>query len=162
MKQLGVYLAGPISGLTYEDATGWRDNPAFHDDLALAGWTPLSPMEGYEWLSGNDKPLSVHFEDAAHPGAAAEAVRDDLAAIDAAKAVLCNFSGASRASIGTCAELGYAFARGKAVISVLPTGDTVHDHPFVTNLSYRVVETLPGAVAELARLHADMTRVPYA
>ena len=42
MLRNSVYLAGPITGLTYEECVGWRERAK--EELAKAGITAYSPM----------------------------------------------------------------------------------------------------------------------
>lgn len=162
MNRLNLYLAGPITGLTYQKATAWRQDIRNRLKLKTAGWNPISPLDGWEFIeSQHEGPIPAFFEDEQEQDGAAKAVRDDLAKIDMSRAVLLNLHGAKYPSIGSMAEMGYAFARTLPIVTIV-RDDEVHWHPFVTNLSYTVVDSFDQAVLALARLHADMTGVPYA
>lgn len=147
-----IYMAGPITDWTYEDATTWREAwaPQFHK----LGHTTASPMRGKEALKG--QVLSGVFDE----GKAA--VMRDLWDINRSDIVLANFEGASFASIGTCCEIGYAFARGKFILTVMPDPEASefaaigtnaprpahnpHDHIFVTEMSSVILPSMPEAL----------------
>ncbi len=54
-----VYLAGPISGCSYEGCTDWREQVI--RDLAQAGIKGLSPMRAKEYLKDITTPLTHPF-----------------------------------------------------------------------------------------------------
>lgn len=155
-----LYLAGPISGLTYDEANQERGTWEAKQEFALCGWVGLNPLEGYEQLREVGK-LDVWFEDDV-PGSSPElAVHADLRMIDASAAVFANYSAGARASIGTAAEIGYAYARGKPIVTLLPDGGP-NCHPFVTELSWAVHKTWNDAMIALAELRHQLEALPYA
>lgn len=142
-----VYLSGPITGLTYQEARfGWRLK--FSDMLealnAASDITVLSPMRHEGHLAEIKGKLAKEYPEHlfSHPKMI---VSKDLLDIDQSDIVVANFLGAKKPSIGTIAELGFAHAKGKVIISIMER-DNVHRHPFVTELSNAVVETLEDAV----------------
>lgn len=138
-----VYLAGPISGLTYKDAIGWRSWAA--ERLREHRFVALDPMRGKEWIGekyGGD-PLPPTFDDDR------AAFSRDLRDIDTSDAVLIHFALANRASIGTIAEMGYAHARGLPIYAVLNPRDDVHHHLFVHGMTTSIQERLEDAVDDL-------------
>lgn len=149
-----VYLSGPITGLTYKEARfGWRQT--FADRLRdTSPYTVcLSPMrhEGYlaEIKGKLDKAYPEHL--LSHPRMI---VSKDMLDIRESTIVVANFLGAKKASIGTISELGYAYANGKTIITIMEKG-SVHDHPFITELSNAVVSTLEDAVAIVSSLLSE-------
>lgn len=152
------YLAGPITGLTYDEATDWREKIAF--DVECAGFHPLSPMRGKERFKDYGKILPGTFDEEQ------AAVQRDLYDIRRAHVVLINLLDAKRVSIGTMCELGYAHALGKFIIVALPKVETltdnkgreykhgyyVHEHLFVRELASQVVDSLDAALDTLERL----------
>lgn len=143
-----VYLAGSISGLTYEEANGWRTDPQFLAAIHAHGWEPVSPLEGLERLEGRGE-LDAWFEGG---DSSCKAVWRDLTMIDCSSAVIAKLG--PKASVGTLMEMGYAFRARKPIISVVNQHDWVHDHPFITELSRVVVRNLFEAASELAILEA--------
>lgn len=137
-----VYLAGPIAGLTFDVANGWRDVAA----AALPpGWRALSPLRGKDHLD-DGKVLSNNFD------GGGQAVARDLHDIDMCDAVIVYFGGAERVSIGTVAEIGYAYAKGKPII-VVPFGDRLHDHVFIYYMATDFAADIVEACDRLEALH---------
>jgi len=142
MSRPKVYLAGPITGLTFKEANAWRDRATF--ELGLEGIECLSPLRGKQHLAAAG-PLPNDFD------GGAEAVEQDLTDIRSSDALLVNFDGCEGISAGTMAEIGFAGAwyyhrDAPAVISVVPAGNP-HDHVFVKYMSDLVVETLDDGIA---------------
>src|SRR6476469_8136640 len=97
-----IYMAGPITGLTYQEATGWRKQvrEALPDD-----WKILDPMRGKSHLRGMGA-LAANFD------SGMDAVSRDLQDIRDADVVLAHFAAsptATSVSLGTSCEIGYAF-----------------------------------------------------
>ena len=139
MPRPKVYLAGPITGLTFGEANGWREEATFK--LAVEDIDALNPLRGKEHLAGVG-PLPNDF-DGGH-----EAVEQDLEDIREAEVVLANFANAREISAGTMAELGYAYAACVPVISVVPRGNP-HDHIFVRHMSHSVRRGLDEAIDDV-------------
>lgn len=148
-----VYLAGPITGLSYAASNEWR-NDTFKAKVRVAGWEPLSPFDGAFGQKAevveHDEPLQAWFE-----GDPEASVVKDLLYIDKSNAILANLTDTSKASIGTCMEIGYAFGKSykydhKTIIVVGP--DRVHDHPFIKVMATNLVPTLDDAVEVLRAL----------
>lgn len=138
-----VYLSGPITGLTYKEARfGWRQQ--FADQLA-PGITVLSPMRHEGHLAEIKGKLAKEYPEHlfSHPKMI---VSKDLLDIDMSDIVVANFLGAKKPSIGTVSEMGYAYAKGKTIITIMEKG-SIHDHPFVTELSSAVVNNMDDALA---------------
>lgn len=145
-----VYLAGPITGRSYLDATDWRKVAT--RELAEHGITGLSPLRGKEYLAGlehlphtADQPLSTQKGITTRDRW--DCTRSDL--------VLVNFedtdkrldtNGQERASIGTCMEIAWADAHRVPVVMVMRDGN-VHDHPMIREAVGFIVPTLEEALA---------------
>src|SRR5258708_3543548 len=113
-----VYLAGPITGLTYKGATNWREHAAAM--LKMWGIVPHSPMRGKQHI------LKRHVEDKHSPdyeGRIANAYPDapmstqkgivarDRFDVQRSDIVLFYFGdNPEKASIGSCVEYGWADA----------------------------------------------------
>lgn len=135
-----VYLAGPITGLRFDEAAEWRES----FDLP-EGWAGLSPLRGKEHLR-SDVILASDFD------GGSVAVARDLTDIEKCDVVLANFLGAESISAGTMAEIGFAYANYKPIIVVLEEG-SVHDHVFVKHMATSIVPTLDDARRALGRWH---------
>lgn len=119
-----VYLAGPISGLTSEEARyGWR--------AQFAAMMPqhilcLSPMRGKDFLDGKGKlPGDPDaFAGFGNPLATAQGIttrdRNDVETCDM---MVAHVLGTEKASVGTCIEFGWADAYRKPVVLIIePNG----------------------------------------
>jgi len=113
-----VYLAGPITGLTYQDARfGWRQE--------FAGYLPphihpMSPIRFKDYLSGEESLAGDPDMYPAHLLSRPKGIvcrdHNDLRTADAM--VAC-FLGANKASIGTCIEFGWAHAYDIPLVMVI-------------------------------------------
>lgn len=156
---ISVYLAGPITGLTYGEATDWRQYALGY--LGSHGVEALSPMRGKDFILkriGEREVLGQTYEDTPLSTQRGIVARDrwDVARADV---VLFNLLGAKNVSIGTMVEYGWADAHRKIVVTVMePTGNP-HDHAFVREMSpYRVAslaEALDIIVAIGRNRHAE-------
>lgn len=138
-----VYLAGPITGLTFEEAQdGWRTHAA--QVLGDVGIPTRTPLRGKDFLRSHgvlrDDYLDLHQY--ASPNGI---LRRDFNDVKDAGVVLACFLDAPKVSIGTCWEIGAAYALQVPVISVLEKG-SAHDHVFVTNSSVYVFDNLDAAL----------------
>lgn len=153
-----LYLAGPITGKTLEEANDWRENELMLASLAKHGYIPLNPLREKAHLEEWDGlPLPARYT----PEQEEFEVSNDLDDINKSVAILANLKDAERVSIGSVWEIGYANALGKPVITVLEPGG-LHDHLFIHNTSLKVVESMFEAVAELAILAGKLRGPVYA
>lgn len=147
-----VYLSGPITGETYENARyGWRKYVA---DRLASGIKVLSPMrhEGHlaEITATLEKEYPEHFF--SQPRILVEKDHLDVMHSDI---ILVNLLGAKRASLGTVAEIGMAYALGKKIVLVMEKEGNLHDHPFVTVPAALRLETLDDAIYAINSLLSE-------
>lgn len=154
-----LYLAGPISGLTYEEAISDRHSWEAQHEFELVGFQGISPLEGYEELAGKGE-LPVMFEELVE-GSAEQAVHSDLRMIDASVAVFANYKREAGPSLGTASEIGYAYAKNKPIVTLIPDGGP-NVHPFILYLSTHVHRTWNDAMAALAQVRETLEPLPYA
>lgn len=142
-----TYLAGPMTGLTFRQANGWRVYAC--DYLAKYGITALSPMRGSTTLKDGDI-IDAYYEVEGLGGenAVVSADRSDVMRSDV---ILFNFTISPRVSIGSIAEVSWADAWRKPVVAVLPKGN-IHDHPFIRSLCQFKYQTLDEALQTVLRL----------
>jgi len=142
-KRPTVYLAGPITGLSYDGAEDWRGYAKRR--LANHGILGLSPLRGKEYLRTSG-PLSAedyHDKPLSSPRGITTRDRWDCTRSDV---VLVNLIGAPRVSIGTMIELGWAdAARNPIVLAMEPAGN-VHDHAMVTEVAGFRADSVEGAL----------------
>lgn len=142
-----VYLAGSMTGLTYKAAKGWRLQAAEY--LNEHNIRTLSPMRGHSHV-GPDDELDAYYEVEGLGGenAVVAADRSDVMRSDA---VLFNFTGATRVSIGSIVEVAWADAWRKPAVAVIEDG-SIHDHPFIRSLCQFRYRTLLEGLAAIERL----------
>lgn len=141
-----VYLAGPISGLSYGVCNDWRDGVT--QDLLEAGIAAMSPMRAKGYLAnqtslakdcslyGNLSPLSSNHGITTRD-------RFDTQRCDV---VLVNLLGAKAVSIGTMIELGWADSVRTPIVCVMEPEGNIHEHGMVKDIIGFRVPTLEEAV----------------
>ena len=145
-----VYLAGPIKGLSYDDATNWRE--AASHDLIKHGIEPLSPMRYKEYLS-RERELkdSYGFNPLSSDKGVITRDRWDIQRCDI---VLMYLVGAEAISIGTMIEVGWANAYQKPIVAVMTLHD-IHWHGMVRECSGFIAPTLQQACDIIYALNTD-------
>lgn len=125
--KLKLYLAGPISGLSYSEACEWRIKvkEALQDDYEV-----IDPMRGKFYLS-EEQAIKECYPNTITSGSRS-VYRRDRCDIKRCDIILVNLSDGSK-SIGTLVEMGMADAWEKLIIVIgNPT------HPFLTENSIQV------------------------
>lgn len=138
-----VYLAGPISGQTYDQAEGWREFA--RRALETHGVEAFSPMRAKEYLK-YEGTIGPYVQSPNVMSSAKGITTRDRWDCTRADVVLANFAeDGGRVSVGTCVELGWADLARVPVVAVLPEGN-VHEHPMVEELVGMRVDTLGEAL----------------
>lgn len=145
-----LYLAGPIAGLTYEEAAlDWRELVIQH----LHGshhWVNIhcySPMRGKVFLKNTPDRILGKQGYEAHPMSSQQGIigrdREDVFKADL---IFMNVQGAKAVSIGTTIEMGWADAYRKPVVLVTDKEGNPHDHMFFKGLATYVCYDLEQAI----------------
>lgn len=126
MSKPKVYLAGPIGGLSYAEATDWRQEAKAA--LDAVGIAAFSPMRAKDFLKDETK-LTWLMDHWQNPMATSKGImaRDHSDCITA-NAVLFNFLGAKRVSLGSAMELAWCYDRHIPTIVVAE-----HDNPNIAH-----------------------------
>jgi len=115
-----IYLAGPITGLSWEAATKWRKDliEKFKDaSTGRINYIALSPLRGKEYLE-NETDIKDSYQN--HRMSTPKAITErDLNDVRRSDLVIVNFIGADRVSIGTVLEIGAAKALNVPIILVI-------------------------------------------
>lgn len=138
-----IYLCGPISGLSFEECIDWR---RYFAKRLAADIVPLSPMRGREYLA-KEKSIGDSYEESILSNRKAITSRDrnDVMNCDM---MVANFLGATRVSIGSIIEFGWADAFRKPVICVMENDQSnVHEHAILNTITGFRVKTLDEAAA---------------
>jgi nucleoside 2-deoxyribosyltransferase len=143
-----VYLAGPITGLTYDDGQDWREfAKAQLDDAGINAFSPLRAKQHLRALGVLDnagKPDSkyIGLNALSEPSGITTRDRFDCMGRDL---VLVNFLGATQVSIGTCIELGWADAARRPIVIAMEE-DNIHRHAMANQVAGFIVPTLEDAL----------------
>jgi nucleoside 2-deoxyribosyltransferase len=152
-EPITVYLAGPISHLSYDEAMSRRAE--LIEPLRAAQVTYgirfaiRSPMRGKMFLAHVRGPLK--------PGGYRQAMSTDSAIVGrdetdvrVCEVMIADFLGAPEKSIGTCVEFGLCLAWHKFVIMIIEEGKlNPHDHGFLRRIAHCIVRTREEAVKAL-------------
>lgn len=140
MSAPAVYLAGPITGLSYDRASDWRRG--IISALAAVGIKALSPMRAKEYLAQLAAPISGTGEEYAHlgplslPRGVMTRDRFDATRCDV---LLVNLLGAKTISIGSVMEIAWADTHRIPIIAVMEPAGNPHEHMMINEaLGYRV------------------------
>jgi nucleoside 2-deoxyribosyltransferase len=126
-----VYLAGGISGLSYKEATDWRNEAT--DLLCQWGHTVLDPMRDKEMLA-NEETLSFNYGERNERVSPYAIFNRDVADVNKSDVVFARLDTAK--SVGTPWEIGYAYAKQKKIILVVT--EELLSHPFVVGTTLLV------------------------
>ena len=145
------YVAGPMSGCSWDTANDWRERVR----VALsAKYKVLTPLRGKDLCREKDGFAAA--DQAAVPGYYdRDIVRRDIYDVSRADVVLVNYLGAERVSIGTVMEQARAFVQGKYVVLVMEPEGNLHDHCFVREHCCIQFYTLEEAVRYLKEVLND-------
>lgn len=141
-----VYLAGPISGLTYSECTVWRNQMI--EQLGNFGIEGISPMRGKpQWSGKLTDDLKLNYR-------SREIVQWDRTDVSRADAMFVNFFYSTRTSIGTMFEFAWAREFGiPTVVLFSPHPLDPHtEHPFVEEHTDFIVDSQAEAVAVIRRI----------
>lgn len=141
-----IYLAGPISGLTYaESALGWRETIR----PLLPEFDLFSPMRGKDFLADEGVLWGAY---ARHPMSSVNGIlgrdRNDVRTCDLM--IACFLEDQGKLSLGTAMEFGWADAWRKPIIMVAYTSNAHWNHPMLQGAAVYNVNSLRAA-AELAK-----------
>jgi len=137
-----VYLSGPITGLTYEGSTNWRQ--AVEVELNDFGIAASSPMRGKAFLN-TGKELSPLGDEGRGVASSLGITMRDRMDTTKASCLLVNLLGAQRVSIGTMIELGWADATRVPIVIVMEP-DNIHQHCIVQGVAGYITDSLAKGV----------------
>lgn len=145
-----VYLAGPISGCTWDEATDWRDE--VRNQLLRSGIKAVSPLRAKVYLRECTAPIKDHYDDNDIDSAAFTnmstargiTTRDRFDCLNT-NVLFVNLLGAERVSIGTCMEIAWADARRIPSVIVMEKNGNLHDHAMINECTgFRVSSIREG------------------
>jgi len=141
-----IYLAGAISGLTYDQGQDWRTHA--QKELASYGMDGYSPLRAKDYLRREGV---IEQSYAVSPLSTDRGImtrdRWDVMTCDAVLFYLLGTG--TRVSVGTCIEFGWADAYRKPAVLVMEPEGNLHDHPMVREAVGFRVPTLEEGLAVL-------------
>jgi nucleoside 2-deoxyribosyltransferase len=144
---LTVYLAGPISGQNYKDATSWREHCE-----SLPGFVWLSPMRAKEVLKSS-KDLTQHTLSSSVQNFTTTddfIMTRDYSDVKRSDVLLVNLDVPHPTpSLGTVMELGWAYDRGIPTIVIDSAVHQYKNHPMIKHTMSIVASSLEEALVIL-------------
>ena len=129
-----VYLAGPITGLSYDSAADWRKD--FIEMMPDEIWA-MSPLRGKSYLQGIEcfeKSYNKHVMSTPR----GIMTRDHYDSMNC-DVIVANFYGSEKVSIGTAMEIAWAYAYRVPVVAIMESEGNPHDHPMINEaIGYKV------------------------
>ena len=136
-----LYLAGPITGLSWKAAADWRD----YVTQALEGTTivAFSPLRGKKYLKG-EKSVQSSYE--AYPLSTQKGITSrDHWDVLTSDCIMAYVLGADKPSLGTVLEIGWAHAYRKPIIMIMEKEGNPHNHPMIREIvSYTTADLDEG------------------
>lgn len=145
-----VYLAGPIAGLNYGEATNWREQ--VKKELAKSNINGYSPMRAKQYLSNvknfSKQPLieGDPYKQLSPLSSIQGIIGRDSFDVISSDLILVNFIGAKSISIGTAWEIGLAFGHSKPVVVAIEDEGNPNDHGLCIGSCRFRTNTLESAI----------------
>lgn len=120
-----IYLAGTITGITEEEANGWRERMAYRlNDLGLNAFNPYTYMKKFyeygKYGSNDIEKVAMDF---------------DLSHVKSSRAVVVRLD--DKSSLGTMAELATAYSNNIPIVALNDKDNKkpfFEQHPWVKNM----------------------------
>ena len=145
MIEYKVYLAGPMSGLSFEEALKWREE--FKAKLKDSGNENIhcfSPLRGRKFIEDYEK--FDKDREYSHPLGTHKAINTrDHNDVKTSDLVLVNFLGAKTISIGTVMEIAWAWSYKKPIVMITDE-ENIHNHPMIRECVGFFADSLDQAV----------------
>jgi len=143
-----VYLCGPITAQSEQEATTWRSqvSAALHQEADCIDPTRDSPEYGRQSQDAVTRPLTI--ERLRHGKMTIVRNRFDVTRCDI---LLCCFLGATEVSIGSVGEIFWAEAMGKPVI-IVREDENIHNHDMLNEIAGWIFPAIKPAIQQIKRL----------
>jgi len=140
MKESLLYLVGPITGVSFGESTDWREYVA----TKLPGHIQaVSPMRGKKYLQ-KEKSIKDSYEEIPLSSQKGITCRDRMDVMRC-HAILVNFLGATKVSIGSVVEIAWADAWRKPIIIAMEK-DNIHSHAMIREVAGFITSDLDDAI----------------
>lgn len=149
MKNLKIYCAHPISGLTWNTVVTYFNN--IHDKLESMGFEVFNPMTGKSEIRTevNRRFRSVNFKSVVATNHAI--FERDQWMVRNSDILYLDLTGIKTISIGCTMELAWASLLGKYTVVVMDK-ENVHRHAFIIEAADIIFEDVDTALAYLQKL----------
>jgi nucleoside 2-deoxyribosyltransferase len=144
-----VYLAGPITGLSFKESTEWRIKAT--EELGKVGILAFSPMRKKDYLARKRK--LTGWDVTSSPGAMAPVLSSEAGIttrdrFDCTRAdlILMNLLGAKKISLGTMVEVGWADANHIPIVLMMEEKGNPHEHPILNRVAAFQVDKLEEGI----------------
>ncbi|MGI0075801.1 MAG: nucleoside 2-deoxyribosyltransferase [Nitrosopumilaceae archaeon] len=141
MKQHKVYLAGPITGESWNEANDWRQEVERHFDInythQLVGFSPLR----HKHYLKNETKIHRSYEETVFSSQRGIFARD-FNDVKTADLVFVNLLNTKIISVGTVMEIAWANAFQIPVVLVMEKENNIHEHPMLHEACPFRVDTL--------------------
>jgi nucleoside 2-deoxyribosyltransferase len=145
-----IYLAGPITGLTWAEATEWRVEAAERFKDAWDGknrYITLSPLRGKEYLK-DETDIKHSYDD--HQLSSAKMINArDMFDVRRSHLLIVNLKNAKKVSIGTILEIGAAFILNKPIIVIM--------EPSVPWVGHAASGSISGGMTHNIHMHSMLS-----
>jgi nucleoside 2-deoxyribosyltransferase len=140
MRKGLVYLSGPITGLSYDGCTEWREKFAADLKDACPGVHSLNPMRGKYYLQSLQSIEATGNEKLGILSGGPQIVTRDYSDTVNSDMLVVNLVGATKVSIGTMFEVAWAFSKHIPIVLVIEEGnENIHAHSMLFSMcGYRV------------------------
>lgn len=143
MTDYKVYLAGPITGLSYGETTDWRSYVINQFEIVSPTIKGYSPMRGKKYLQ-TETHIAGEYDEWPLSTAKGLTVKDRFDC-QTSDVVFVNLLGSERVSIGTVLEIGWASANHIPVVVVMDQ-QNIHNHAMIRETSSFIVDTIDRGI----------------
>ena len=152
MSKSRCYLAGPISGLSFDGCNDWREYA--EKKLKEFNVKALSPLRGKQYLT-NEEYLKDHYDE--HVLSTTKGITyRDMNDVRQSDVILVNVRDSQKVSIGTMLEIGAAFILNKPIVLVIEKEGNPHHHGMVDQMCGWVVGDLDHGLEVVAHILGEI------
>ncbi len=140
MPMKALFLAGPLTGISYKDALDWRK---YVESKLPADVIAFSALRGKGYVTA-ERVLKDAYPKHLLSTPQGTITRDRYD-VSRCNALFVNFLNAEKVSIGTIMEMAWADARRIPIILAMEAGN-IHDHAFVRQVAAFITGDLDEAI----------------
>lgn len=144
-----VYLAGPITGYTFDGCTEWRTMAK--DRLAVNGIEGFSPMRAKDYLK-SEGILTGSYPEGGLFSSSRNIMTRDFHDCSNCNVLLVNLLGCEKPSLGTVMEIAWAWQLRIPVVVAMEAKGNPHEHPMIAEAIGFRTPTLEDALTVVERI----------